>query len=423
MAIDTTRHPCFNDQARHRFARVHLPVAPRCNIQCNFCDRQHDCVNESRPGVTSRILTPRQALWATRRLVEQLPEVSVIGIAGPGDPFANPRETLETLRLVRAAYSEMILCVATNGLGIAPHVEEVARLNVSHITITINAVDSAIASKIYRWVRDGKFVRRGRDAAEILLARQAEAVRRLKEAGVMVKINTIAIPGVNVHHISEVARRVAEWGADVLNVIPLIPVSGTPFESFDPPSADEMVKIRQQAREYLPQMQHCARCRADAAGLLGQAQGPSIHEIFDQAASQADDDRKRPYVAVASWEGALVNQHLGECQTLFIYERRDRQYELVETRPMPRPGCGDQRWHDLEQILHDCRAVVAAAIGSRPRTVLAASPLRLLEAEGLVQDALEAIYEGKPLRPVLSMSTCGRDCAASSECGGGVGCG
>ena len=43
-------HPCFNKKSHRRFGRVHLPVAPRCNIQCKFCNRQFDCVNESRPA-------------------------------------------------------------------------------------------------------------------------------------------------------------------------------------------------------------------------------------------------------------------------------------------------------------------------------------------------------------------------------------
>ena len=56
--MDLSKHPCFNDAVRHQFGRIHLPVAPDCNIQCNFCDRRFNCVNESRPGVTTSVLTP-----------------------------------------------------------------------------------------------------------------------------------------------------------------------------------------------------------------------------------------------------------------------------------------------------------------------------------------------------------------------------
>ena len=62
MALDLTQHPCFNSDVRHTTGRIHLPVAPECNIQCNYCDRKFDCMNESRPGVTSAVLGPKQAL-------------------------------------------------------------------------------------------------------------------------------------------------------------------------------------------------------------------------------------------------------------------------------------------------------------------------------------------------------------------------
>ena len=60
--MNLLNHPCFNDKVRHTFGRVHLPVAPRCNIQCKFCNRKFDCINESRPGVTSGVLSPAQAM-------------------------------------------------------------------------------------------------------------------------------------------------------------------------------------------------------------------------------------------------------------------------------------------------------------------------------------------------------------------------
>ena len=92
--LDLARHPCFNEDSKHRYGRIHLPVAPKCNIKCNYCDRKYDCVNESRPGVASAILTPTQALRYLERVREKLPNLAVVGIAGPGDPLANPAETL-----------------------------------------------------------------------------------------------------------------------------------------------------------------------------------------------------------------------------------------------------------------------------------------------------------------------------------------
>ncbi|MFZ3045537.1 MAG: radical SAM protein, partial [Desulfatirhabdiaceae bacterium] len=132
--LNLLNHPCFNDKVRHTFGRVHLPVAPRCNIQCKFCNRKFDCINESRPGVTSGVLSPAQAMVYLDSVFEKKKNLSVVGLAGPGDPFANPEETMETLRRVRKSYPEMLLCVATNGLGIGPNIDELAQIRVSHVT-------------------------------------------------------------------------------------------------------------------------------------------------------------------------------------------------------------------------------------------------------------------------------------------------
>jgi nitrogen fixation protein NifB len=40
-------------------------------------------VNESRPGVTSEVLSPEQALAYLIKLKEKMPHLSVVGIAGP----------------------------------------------------------------------------------------------------------------------------------------------------------------------------------------------------------------------------------------------------------------------------------------------------------------------------------------------------
>lgn len=262
-------HPCFDKEARHEYARIHLPVAPNCNMQCNYCSRQFSCANESRPGVTCAVLTPQQALEYLRKYASRMPKLSVMGVAGPGDPFANPWETMETLRLVRAEFPSLFLCVATNGLNLPPYVEELSLIGVSHVTITVNAVEPQIGARIYEWMRLGGEVRSGVEAADHLWKQQAESITRLTRLGVTVKINTIYIPGINDQHINEVACTVAGLGADILNILPLYPVTHTTFANIEEPSLPTVQAARRGASRYLPQMSHCQRCRADAVGVLG----------------------------------------------------------------------------------------------------------------------------------------------------------
>ena len=413
-----TSHPCFNDEARQRFARIHLPVAPACNVSCNFCNRKYDCMNESRPGVTSTLLTPSQAEEYVRKATELMPNISVVGIAGPGDPFAQPDVTLETLSRVRKSFPEMLLCVASNGLNVAPYVDELKQLNVSHVTITINAIYPTIGAQIYAWVRKNKRVYRGEDGAKELLVSQLEAVDKLIAAGITTKINTIVIPGVNQDHVVDIAKAMKKRGADIMNCMPLYPVEGARFANLKAPKKAVMKEILTEVEKHLPIMSHCARCRADAAGLIGCRTPKEVEALLLSAGNP--DTADRPYVAAASREGLLVNQHLGEADFFRVFSKSaNGGFEEVEQRIAPASGGGDARWLALAELLKDCRALLVSECGERPKLVLEKNGLKVIPMEGLLDTGLQAVYEGRSISmPSLKKHRCGVGCS-----GDGMGCG
>ena len=411
-------HPCFNEEAKHTSARVHLPVAPKCNIQCNYCNRKYDCVNESRPGVTSSVLAPFQAVEYLKDLDSRMNNLAIIGIAGPGDPFANPEETLETMRRIKVEFPDKIFCLSSNGLELEQHIDELAELNVTHVTITINAIDPAITAKIYKWVRYGKKVYRGIEGAQILLDRQLACIPKLKAAGITVKINSIIIPGVNEHHIPEVAKKCAELGADVINCIPLIPTAETPFETVEKPDTKMIFKVRTLSKEFLPIMSHCARCRADAAGLLGQDMSET-HDLLKEYSARAEqmDTTDRPYVAVGTNEGMLVNIHLGEASELYIFKQTQNGFQLVEVRKTPAKGKGDERWLNLAKLLKDCRAILISGVGENPKAMLKGCGLHVVEMTGLIDEGLEGVYNDRVIRSIAKPDAfkCGTACKGNAQ--------
>jgi len=262
-----SEHPCYSDKACHAFGRCHIPVAPKCNIQCNYCVRDFDCVNESRPGVTSKVLSPEESLDLVRRVIKDYPYVKVVGIAGPGEPLANP-ETFEALRLVHEEFPHLIMCISTNGLVLPESIEELAKYDVGNVTVTLNAIDPAIGEKIYSWVEYNGKKYHGREAAELLLSQQLKGIEMAVAKKMFVKINTVYIPGINDEHIPEIAKKVGEMGAFTFNVIPLIPQYK--FAGITPPTPKEKREMQDRCAPYIKQMRHCARCRADAIGKLGQ---------------------------------------------------------------------------------------------------------------------------------------------------------
>jgi len=416
--LDRAKHPCFNGEARKKTARVHLPVAPACNMQCRYCDRKFDCANESRPGVASKVLSPNQAMVYLTDFVNKMPQTAVAGIAGPGDPFANAEATLETLTRVRESYPEILLCVATNGLNLPPYIDALADLKTSHVTLTINGVDPEITCKIYSWMRHEKRMYRGIEAAELLLKQQETSVKMLKARGILVKVNMVIVKGVNDHHAEAVAKQVKEWGADIFNAIPLVHVKGTDFDETPVISGEEMSVIKAKVREILPLMGHCARCRADSAGLIGHDE--DIQEMLEKASLPVSDPAK-PYVAVASMEGIFVNSHLGDAPEFMIYGLKNEQLELVAKRPAPPAGLGQTRWEMLSEVLHDCQAVLTSGCGPSPQKYLENKGIRVIAMEGLLSEGVMAVLKGQDI-PKMMQKKAGK-CELGSCEGTGQGCG
>lgn len=444
---DFTRHPCFNKNATGQCGRVHLPVAPKCNIQCNFCNRKYDCVLESRPGVTSTVLKPHEAVTYMDKVLEKEPRITVVGIAGPGDPFANPEETITTMRLLNEKYPHLLFCLSTNGLGLPPYLDELKGIGVSHVTVTVTGIDPMITQKIYSFVLDGNKRLEGREAAELLLARQMESIKGLKERGMVVKVNTIVIPGVNDDHVPVIAAKMREMGVDMHNLIPVKPVEGTPFAECEEPTKEMMKTLREESGKHVPQMTHCRRCRADAVGLLGEDRskemfgclqesketscggpkhsegaGESLRPLsFTSTEKVAPDTADKPYVAVATREGLLINQHLGEAPTFQIWQKANGSFSMVEERTAPPKGGGSKRWEAMAELFKDCRAVLASHMGDTPRILLEEHGIVAAPVEGFINDALNVVYDGGDLAKLAGKSG-GGSCKTAGCTGGGEGC-
>lgn len=260
-------HPCFNVNAHGAFGRIHLPVAPACNIQCRYCERKYDCANESRPGVTSSVLDPQEAVARVEAFVERNGRVSVVGIAGPGDPLAN-EATFETLQTVHRKYPELTLCLSTNGLLLPDRLGDIMKSGVRSITVTINAVSPLAAERIYEWVLYRGRRLTGMPAAETLVRNQWQGLINAVEAGLLVKVNSVYVPGVNDEELPLIARRAGSFGADIMNVLPLIPQAQ--FRLLVRPSYEMLHAMRDRLKPFVKQMSHCRQCRADACGRLGE---------------------------------------------------------------------------------------------------------------------------------------------------------
>ncbi|MDR0858251.1 MAG: radical SAM protein [Oscillospiraceae bacterium] len=258
-------HPCFAEGKPGTKGRVHLPVSQACNIQCRFCIRSRN-LDENRPGVAAGILAVEDVPATIAKALELCPEITVVGVAGPGDSLAGPH-ALEAFRVLDASHPELIKCLSTNGLALPENVQALYDSGVGALTVTVNAVDPVIADKIVSHIIYKGELLRGPEAMRILIANQLAGIRAASELGIAVKINTVLIPGVNDAHIEDIAKAVSEAGASKHNIIALIPQHE--FADTPEPTCEQLDLARIQAGKYLTPFRHCQHCRADAAGVPG----------------------------------------------------------------------------------------------------------------------------------------------------------
>ncbi len=168
-------------------------------------------------------------------------------------------------------------------------------------------------------------------------------------------------------------------------------------------------------------MRHCTRCRADAVGLLGDDRTEEFRSCLTACSSlKPMPAAERPYVAVATEEGILVNKHLGEARSLQIWERTADGFRKVEERPTPAIGGGIKRWHQLARVLGDCRAVLVSGVGQTPFDILSKSGVKPVEAAGFIEEGLAIVYENRNTAFLRGRKN---PCSDGACSGGGGGCG
>ncbi len=398
----TKAHPCFSGGACQN-ARMHIPVAPACNISCNYCNRKFDCVNESRPGVTSEILTPEEAAEKFIMVREKISNLKVIGIAGPGDALANFDNTKKSIELIKDIDPDITFCLSTNGLMLPFYADEIIRLGVSHVTITINAIDPRIGAKIYREVNYLGRKLTGEEAAEVLLKNQLAGLTYLAWKGVVCKVNIVMIKGINEEHIPSVVKKVKECGAFMTNIMPLIPAKGSAFENMQLTNNKELYEIRKRCETDLKQMYHCKQCRADAIGILGEDRSSEFRsKSCGGCTEKVKENKKTAYTfAVATKSGVFVDQHFGHAKEFHIYEFVDSAVRFLEKRPVEKYCDGQEECNSQKskidgilKTIEGCNAVLAMRIGYSPMKRLEEKNIKVIQICSTINEAIEnAVYE------------------------------
>jgi nitrogen fixation protein NifB len=246
----------------------------------------------------------------------------------------------------------------------------------------------------------------------------------LTARGVLTKINSVLIPGINDEHLIEVNREVKKRGAFLHNIMPLISEAehGTVFGLTGQrgPTAQELKAVQDACMGGANLMRHCRQCRADAVGLLGEDRSEEFTiDKIEQMEVVYDLDRRRAYqqqveaereaqhqakvdalaaawdesngadagmkvlVAVATVGHGKVNQHFGHATEFQIYEVSSTQAQFVGHRRVDlycQGGYGeDEQLPSIVGAINDCHAVLVSKIGACPRDELSAAGIEPVE--------------------------------------------
>jgi nitrogen fixation protein NifB len=279
-------------------------------------------------------------------------------------------------------------------------------MGVDHVTITINFIDPEIGARIHPWIFFDHQRHTGVEAARILHERQMLGLEMLVARGILAKVNSVMIPGVNDEHLVEVNRVVTQKGAFLHNIMPLLsdPAHGTAFglSGQRGPTPAELKALQDRLEGGANLMRHCRQCRADAVGLLGEDRGQefNLDHLPDEAAYDpaqraayrelvaetrgehaAHRDAARDnlaaveappvLVAVATRGGGRINEHFGHAKEFQVYEVSTSGAKFVGHRRVDNYCQGGYAEEDsLETVvraINDCVAVFVARIGGCPR--------------------------------------------------------
>ncbi len=352
-----------------------LPLAPHANSRLRFA------------GPAGKAVSPQQALDWISRLRARGRTIRGIDIRGPGDGLARPRDLYTAVDLLRRLRPEVAIRVTTIGLGTAREARGLAEAGVAEVVLQVDAVDPDVARALYAWIRPGRRTIPLTEAVQLLVREQEEGAAALVRAGLEVRVRTTVYPGINDHHLGAIARKMASLGAAAISVLPFAgaPAGLRPEEAVPPPcDRTTLERARHEASRHLPL----------AGEETAQAAPAELLELREQGLPRPTPER--PHVAVASSNGMDIDLHLGQADRLLIYgPREDGLACLLETRPVPAPRAGRDRWQKLaSDCLYDCFAVLVANAGQAPRKTLAGLGIRVLICTDNIEGTVDVLFGG-----------------------------
>ena len=211
-------------------------------------------------------MEPHEAIARTMVEIEKDGNLRIIAVSGPGEPLAN-EATFTSLEGIREKNENIEFCLSTNGILLVDLANRLEKLGVKSVSVSVNAALPETAARIYEWARIDEKTLQGYEMGRTIIQRQLAGIRKSVALGMIIKVNTVLIPNYNTDDVSLISKQVAQSGAALQNIVPLIVCGNNQY--LRSPTKNELDSARLIASEHLPQFVHCKQCRSDAVGIPG----------------------------------------------------------------------------------------------------------------------------------------------------------
>ena len=217
--------PPLTDTFNRRISYLRLSVTDRCDLRCAYC-------------MPERMqFLPKAEVLSLEELYQLALEfiargVTKIRLTG-GEPLVR-RDVIDLVRALGRKLGDGLdeLTLTTNGTQLAEYAQPLFDAGVRRVNVSIDTLDAALFERLTRRDR---------------LAQVLDGIAAAKDAGLQVKINTVALKGLNENEIP----RLVEWahgeGHDLtlIEVMPLGEVDGERVDHYLPlPAARDRLEER-----------------------------------------------------------------------------------------------------------------------------------------------------------------------------------
>ena len=213
MSCSTPLVDAFN----RRISYLRLSVTDRCDLRCSYC-------------------MPEQMQFLPRKEVLSLEELHKLALAfvergitkirlTGGEPLVR-RDVIELVRAIGRKLGDGLdeLTLTTNGTQLEKYADDLAATGIKRINVSLDTMDGALFEQLSR--RD--------QLAEVL-----RGIAAAKEAGLKVKLNTVALKGLNEGEIPYLVEWAHANGHEItlIEVMPLGEVEGERIDHYLPLTA------------------------------------------------------------------------------------------------------------------------------------------------------------------------------------------